>query len=112
MSGNSRKSFQCVANILFLFVSYVNSPSLGALQASRDGVLQLELEDVEKLDKSKGAAATLRAEWRHDKSVTSAYWDPRGRSIVSTSYDDTLRCKSCSQISLRTHAFLTFSSSL
>ncbi|KAG6845324.1 hypothetical protein H0H87_010781 [Tephrocybe sp. NHM501043] len=33
----------------------------------------------------------LRAEWRHDKSVSSAYWDPRGRSIVSTSYDDKLR---------------------
>ncbi|KAJ7285780.1 WD40 repeat-like protein [Mycena rebaudengoi] len=30
-------------------------------------------------------------EWRHDKSVSSAYWDPRGRGIVSTSYDDTLR---------------------
>ncbi|EED84163.1 predicted protein [Postia placenta Mad-698-R] len=33
----------------------------------------------------------LRAEWRHNKSVSAAYWDPRGRSIVSTSYDDTLR---------------------
>lgn len=33
----------------------------------------------------------LRGEWRHGKSVSAAYWDPRGRSIVSTSYDDTLR---------------------
>ncbi|KAL0946835.1 hypothetical protein HGRIS_013003 [Hohenbuehelia grisea] len=33
----------------------------------------------------------MRSEWRHDKSVSSAYWDPRGRGIVSTSYDDTLR---------------------
>jgi len=33
----------------------------------------------------------LRAEWAHKKSVSSAYWDPRGRSIVSTSYDDTVR---------------------
>ncbi|CCL99333.1 uncharacterized protein FIBRA_01351 [Fibroporia radiculosa] len=33
----------------------------------------------------------LRADWRHNKSVSSAYWDPRGRSILSTSYDDTLR---------------------
>jgi len=63
-------------------------------QASRDGFLELELEDVEKLDKTNGGVTTLRAEWKHDKSVTSAYWDPRGRSIVSTSYDDTLRCKS------------------
>ncbi|KAF9053743.1 WD40 repeat-like protein [Hymenopellis radicata] len=30
-------------------------------------------------------------EWRHDKSVSSAYWDPRGKSIVSTSYDDAIR---------------------
>jgi len=36
----------------------------------------------------------LRAEWTHTKSVSSAYWDPRGRSIVSTSYDDTIRCES------------------
>ncbi|KAH9079555.1 WD40 repeat-like protein [Lactarius deliciosus] len=46
---------------------------------------------VNEFKASKGGAATLRAEWKHDKSVTSAYWDPRGRSIVSTSYDDTLR---------------------
>ncbi|KAG6900852.1 hypothetical protein C0993_009970 [Termitomyces sp. T159_Od127] len=42
-------------------------------------------------DSGKGC---LRSEWRHDKSVSSAYWDPRGRSIVSTSYDDKLRRKS------------------
>ncbi|KAG6898377.1 hypothetical protein C0992_009052 [Termitomyces sp. T32_za158] len=42
-------------------------------------------------DSGKGC---LRAEWRHDKSVSSAYWDPRGRSIVSTSYDDKLRRES------------------
>ncbi|KAJ7685238.1 WD40-repeat-containing domain protein [Mycena polygramma] len=40
---------------------------------------------------SKRGKGCLRGEWRHDKSVSSAYWDPRGRSIVSTSYDDTLR---------------------
>lgn len=33
----------------------------------------------------------MRAEWAHKKSVSSAYWDPRGKSIVSTSYDDTIR---------------------
>ena len=31
------------------------------------------------------------AEFEHNKSVSSAYWGPRGREIVSTSYDDTLR---------------------
>lgn len=44
----------------------------------------------------------LRAEWRHGKSVSAAYWDPRGRSIVSTSYDDLLRspfCRSCHESS-------------
>ena len=63
-------------------------------QAPRNGVLELELEDVEKLDKTKGGTTTLRAEHRHEKSVTAAYWDPRGRSIVSTSYDDVLRSTS------------------
>lgn len=60
-------------------------------QAPRSGVLELELADVEKLDKIKWGTTTLRAECKHDKSVTAAYWDPRGRSIVSTSYDDILR---------------------
>ncbi|KAI0306439.1 WD40 repeat-like protein [Multifurca ochricompacta] len=55
------------------------------------GVLELELEDVEKIKESKEGTAILRGEWKHDRSVTSAYWDPRGRAIVSTSYDDALR---------------------
>ncbi|KAH9842704.1 WD40 repeat-like protein [Rhodofomes roseus] len=33
----------------------------------------------------------LRAEWRHGKSVSSAYWDPKGKYIVSTCYDDLIR---------------------
>ncbi|KAH9981161.1 WD40-repeat-containing domain protein [Lactifluus volemus] len=57
----------------------------------RGGVFELGLEDVNKLSQSKDGPATLRGEWQHGKSVTSAYWDPRGRSIVSTSYDDALR---------------------
>ncbi|KAJ7109432.1 WD40-repeat-containing domain protein [Mycena epipterygia] len=40
---------------------------------------------------SKRGKGCLRGEWRHDKSVSSAYWDSRGHGIVSTSYDDTLR---------------------
>lgn len=44
----------------------------------------------EHLESPKGKGC-LRAEWRHGKSVSAAYWDPRGRSIVSTSYDDLLR---------------------
>lgn len=58
--------------------------------------LEFDSETVtEFLDTKKGKGC-LRGEWRHDKSVSSAYWDPRGRSIVSTSYDDTLRCVSTS----------------
>ncbi|KAF8163343.1 WD40-repeat-containing domain protein [Crassisporium funariophilum] len=40
---------------------------------------------------SKRGKGSLRGEWKHDKSASSAYWDSRGRQIVSTSYDDTLR---------------------
>jgi len=46
---------------------------------------------VEEFCKSTDGSTLLRAEWTHKKSVSSAYWDPRGRSIVSTSYDDTIR---------------------
>ncbi|KAJ7235456.1 WD40-repeat-containing domain protein [Mycena haematopus] len=48
-------------------------------------------EAVTEFVSSKKGKGCLRGEWRHDKSVSSAYWDPRGRSIVSTSYDDSLR---------------------
>ncbi|KXN86877.1 hypothetical protein AN958_09472, partial [Leucoagaricus sp. SymC.cos] len=48
----------------------------------------LKIWDVRKLDTLPGL---LRGEFPHDKSCSSAYWDPRGRQIVSTSYDDTLR---------------------
>ncbi|TFK86915.1 WD40 repeat-like protein [Polyporus arcularius HHB13444] len=46
---------------------------------------------VDKLLETKRGQTTMRARWLHGKSVSSAYWDPRGRSIVSTSYDDTIR---------------------
>ncbi|KDQ60939.1 hypothetical protein JAAARDRAFT_173322 [Jaapia argillacea MUCL 33604] len=46
---------------------------------------------IEDFLKSKKGQGCLRGEWPHNKSVSSAYWDVRGRSIVSTSYDDTLR---------------------
>ena len=48
---------------------------------------------ISELLESKQGKSVLRGEWRHDKSVSSAYWDPRGRAIVSTSYDDNLRCE-------------------
>jgi len=42
------------------------------------------------MESAKGKG-TLRGEYEHEKSASSAFWDPRGRQIVSTSYDDTLR---------------------
>lgn len=33
----------------------------------------------------------MRAKWQHGKSCSSAYWDPWGRRILTTSYDDHLR---------------------
>ncbi|KAF7338255.1 DNA damage-binding protein CMR1 [Mycena venus] len=52
---------------------------------------EIDSDAVTEFVNSKRGKSCLRGEWRHDKSVSSAYWDPRGRSIVSTSYDDSLR---------------------
>ncbi|KAI3610521.1 hypothetical protein WG66_006944 [Moniliophthora roreri] len=60
-------------------------------KTSSDVPIEFNFETVEKHTESKNGIGCLRAEWRHDKSVSSAYWDPRGRSIVSTCYDDALR---------------------
>ncbi|KAG9313337.1 WD40-repeat-containing domain protein [Chiua virens] len=46
---------------------------------------------IQNFIETKHGSGSLRGENAHGKSVTSAYWDPRGRSIVSTCYDDTLR---------------------
>ena len=53
----------------------------------------VETQAVDDFLGSKEGQACLRGEWGHGKSVSSAFWDPRGRSIVSTSYDDKIRCK-------------------
>lgn len=55
--------------------------------------LEFDSETVQKYLDSKAGQGTFRGEWTHGKSVSSAYWDPRGRSVVSTSYDDQLRCE-------------------
>lgn len=41
--------------------------------------------------KSDVGSGTLRGEWPHKQSVSSAYWDPQGKNIVSTCYDNNLR---------------------
>ena len=33
----------------------------------------------------------LRANYQHGKSCSAAYWDPWGRRVLTTSYDDKLR---------------------
>lgn len=44
--------------------------------------------------KKKGAArGILRGQSLHGKSCSSAYWDPWGQRILTTSYDDRLRSK-------------------
>ncbi|KAJ8078833.1 hypothetical protein PM082_013116 [Marasmius tenuissimus] len=58
---------------------------------AKSSTLEFEHEIVQEYVDSPKGAGCLRADWRHDKSVSSAYWDPRGRSVVSTSYDDALR---------------------
>jgi len=46
---------------------------------------------IEKHFESQNGKGGLRGEFKHDKSASSSYWDPRGRQIVSTSYDDRIR---------------------
>ncbi|KAI0831479.1 WD40 repeat-like protein [Trametes gibbosa] len=72
-----------------------NSPSRTPPKGKDSSFLTLpnevDSEAIEKLLATKRGQSTMRAGWMHNKSVSSAYWDPRGRSIVSTSYDDTIR---------------------
>lgn len=53
--------------------------------------LDFDLDDVNNFVESAKGKGILRGEYEHKKSASSAYWDPRGRQILSTSYDDTLR---------------------
>lgn len=53
--------------------------------------LDFDFDVVEKFVESAKGKGTFRGEYEHKKSASSAFWDPRGRQIVSTSYDDTLR---------------------
>ena len=56
-----------------------------------DSSLDFDFERIDAFCGSRPGKACRRGEFIHGKSVSSAYWDPRGRSVVSTSYDDTLR---------------------
>ncbi|KAF8651464.1 hypothetical protein AX16_004763 [Volvariella volvacea WC 439] len=67
------------------------TPSSDRDSSGNPALIDLDFETVEKYCQSNKGLGSQRADWVHGKSVSSAYWDPRGRSIVSTSYDDALR---------------------
>ncbi|WRT70364.1 uncharacterized protein IL334_007362 [Kwoniella shivajii] len=52
---------------------------------------ETDYEGVSKFMTSKKGTGILRASWKHGKSCSSAYWDPWGKRILTTSYDDRLR---------------------
>ena len=54
-------------------------------------VLEANNEVVDQFLSSKPGKGTILAEYEHGQSASSAYWDPSGTRIVSTSYDDRLR---------------------
>jgi len=60
-------------------------------RAEEPTLVEYDYDTVTDFNKSKKSLGLLRGEWLHDKSCSSAYWDPRGGQIVSTSLDDTVR---------------------
>ena len=72
-------------------ISFVQSDSMEDRDSNMCRTLDFDFDVVEKFVESAKGRGTLRGEYEHGKSASSAFWDPRGRQIVSTSYDDTLR---------------------
>ena len=64
---------------------------LQSISVKGKGPYEIDSEQLEKFQGTKVGKNVMRGEWRHGKSVTAGYWDPHGRRIVSTSYDDTIR---------------------
>ncbi|EJU05588.1 WD40 repeat-like protein [Dacryopinax primogenitus] len=50
-----------------------------------------DLAPLYSAEQGKKGYGLLKAQFEHRASASSAYWDPSGRKIVSTSYDDHLR---------------------
>jgi hypothetical protein len=48
-------------------------------------------EEVETFANGAKGKGLMRASFKHGKSCSAAYWDPWGRRILTTSYDDKLR---------------------
>jgi len=74
-------------------VSLLDEGAQETAMDSKGGTLDFEVDIVNEYASGASGKGLFRAESLHYKSVSSAYWDPRGRQIVSTSYDDTLRRK-------------------
>lgn len=53
----------------------------------------IPFERVQSYMEGKSGKGLLRASYQHGKSCSAAYWDPFGRRILTTSYDDKLRSK-------------------
>jgi len=64
---------------------------IGDLPSERENPNDFDQSIIKEYLESPKSKGCLRADWQHGKSVSSAYWDPRGKSIVSTCYDDLLR---------------------
>lgn len=57
-------------------------------------------DKVQRVMESTKGKGLLRASWKHGKSCSAAYWDPWGRRVLTTSYDDKLRVWSLNPQSL------------
>ena len=69
------------------------SSPIGPRESKISAPMEVDLDAVTSFLESKQGKGTLMADWAHQRSVSSAYWDPSGRRIVSTCYDDTIRCE-------------------
>lgn len=87
---------------LYIWVSYEtltkariwDARKLQSMPVKGKGPLEINADEIAEFGKAKKGKGMLRGEWKHGKSVTAGYWDPHGRRIVSTSYDDTIRSTS------------------
>jgi WD repeat-containing protein 76 len=69
------------------------SSPIGSRGSVASGPTDIDPDAITDFLESNRGKGALMADWPHQKSVSSAYWDPSGSRIVSTCYDDTIRCK-------------------
>lgn len=56
-------------------------------------VFEADYDVVQQFIKSNSGRGSILARYEHGQSASSAYWDPSGRHVVSTSYDNHIRSK-------------------